>query len=997
MEPPSKRTKVARAPYDDHDDDEVDDDELSLSAIQFATRQDPMYQLDKKRAKSAFRLKSRFEHIFEKYEKDFEGVGDEIDLRTGEIIVNNGHLQSLDDEQEKSEDDEEDQARLALEEKSFAQASVMPPFKPNPYSHLGWQAHAGSMSSMVSPSPFFGMPAPAAYSASGSGDPAWQTPELPPAPLQGDLGLVDRGLGSLYLNRATHTPLFEPNGYGGLLTSFGRQPYRKLATVKDLAPRYSAGSTLDQEVEEPGDGDEGEGGGAHEDEDEDDILMAATDDEPRREFQPRKVQKAAVLAALATPAPGPVEQAKSSPETTTVASANPPAKRRGRSKKVVDDPLAPPRTLIHRKQSTARNKAAPSGAESATAETKSDEVAARPSKIVAQSSSTTATTTATMVEGQLPTTDDSSDCQSRRSRRTRKQPELYGNINWPLGRYPEPDTKQPALTPPPEVDAATRRGQPSKEPTPNLTLEGTKVIEPVPEDLRAANEDPSQEASDLVNSSTSLSRGLMNEPQAPGPSRSLRTIAEAKAVTSTPRSYNPENENGEKDIMETAEKVPAPAETLVDGQGDASRNAADMGDMGHARNAAAPIGEQVSNSDISKESETDIHVAAVADADADDDDDGDRSNSWGGEDGEDNISEASIELGEPIESEAQSPKHAIDEITEEDIIPESPGWTEFVAEQAPESPEPHCQQDAQTHTEDTLSIQEYRPPSKRAAPPQLPTPENGPATSDSAQPTSPPAPISEPQLPPARRQPITPKKRPGPSRRASIGLRTTTSGGGGGGGGGSKRKRIPLVSLVPDFEGDDDDDNLSVLSSSVARTPTSAASLRASFFSHQQHRGHHHHHHHHYLSSSPARPPSLSSPPRRAHRHDGGDSAGSLTPRHLRSPAAGALRSPSFTDPRAGGMRWRQKQQERQHREPDGLVLSSPLRRSVLMPRPRSRAKRGGEAGSRDDQEERDGGGGSGSSRAASPAGSVVRTPGRLRCGVDGFECHREFCLTCCR
>jgi len=41
------------------------------------------------------RLKSRFEHIFAKYGKDFEDVGDEIDLDTGEIVVNNGHLESM--------------------------------------------------------------------------------------------------------------------------------------------------------------------------------------------------------------------------------------------------------------------------------------------------------------------------------------------------------------------------------------------------------------------------------------------------------------------------------------------------------------------------------------------------------------------------------------------------------------------------------------------------------------------------------------------------------------------------------------------------------------------------------------------------------------------------------------------------------------------------------------------------------------------------------------
>ncbi|KAK4896712.1 hypothetical protein LTR27_005306 [Elasticomyces elasticus] len=41
------------------------------------------------------RLKSRFEAIFEKYARDFSGVGDEIDIETGEIVVDNGHLESM--------------------------------------------------------------------------------------------------------------------------------------------------------------------------------------------------------------------------------------------------------------------------------------------------------------------------------------------------------------------------------------------------------------------------------------------------------------------------------------------------------------------------------------------------------------------------------------------------------------------------------------------------------------------------------------------------------------------------------------------------------------------------------------------------------------------------------------------------------------------------------------------------------------------------------------
>ena len=48
--------------------------------------------LQQKRDKNDRRLKSTFESIFEKYERDFEGIGDEIDMETGQVIVENGHL-----------------------------------------------------------------------------------------------------------------------------------------------------------------------------------------------------------------------------------------------------------------------------------------------------------------------------------------------------------------------------------------------------------------------------------------------------------------------------------------------------------------------------------------------------------------------------------------------------------------------------------------------------------------------------------------------------------------------------------------------------------------------------------------------------------------------------------------------------------------------------------------------------------------------------------------
>lgn len=38
------------------------------------------------------KLKGTFERIFEKYARDFTGVGDEIDMETGQVVVDNGHL-----------------------------------------------------------------------------------------------------------------------------------------------------------------------------------------------------------------------------------------------------------------------------------------------------------------------------------------------------------------------------------------------------------------------------------------------------------------------------------------------------------------------------------------------------------------------------------------------------------------------------------------------------------------------------------------------------------------------------------------------------------------------------------------------------------------------------------------------------------------------------------------------------------------------------------------
>lgn len=60
---------------------------------------DPDADLEQRRAQLDYKLKSTFEAIFEKYGKDFDGIGDELDLETGEW-TNNGHLIEMLDERD---------------------------------------------------------------------------------------------------------------------------------------------------------------------------------------------------------------------------------------------------------------------------------------------------------------------------------------------------------------------------------------------------------------------------------------------------------------------------------------------------------------------------------------------------------------------------------------------------------------------------------------------------------------------------------------------------------------------------------------------------------------------------------------------------------------------------------------------------------------------------------------------------------------------------------
>lgn len=96
MEPPAKRRRMSQWLLDKENADE--DDELASQPFEVEAKRDPDYKLSVERAYADQRFQITMAHIFEKYGRDFDGIGDEIDLVTGEIVVNNGHIRNMRDE-----------------------------------------------------------------------------------------------------------------------------------------------------------------------------------------------------------------------------------------------------------------------------------------------------------------------------------------------------------------------------------------------------------------------------------------------------------------------------------------------------------------------------------------------------------------------------------------------------------------------------------------------------------------------------------------------------------------------------------------------------------------------------------------------------------------------------------------------------------------------------------------------------------------------------------
>ena len=92
MESPSKRLRLSSSSDEAEPEPEPEPQTESESESQ---TEETDADLEDARTQNDLRLKSIFEGIFEKYGKDFTDVGDEIDLSTGKIVVNNGHVSNM--------------------------------------------------------------------------------------------------------------------------------------------------------------------------------------------------------------------------------------------------------------------------------------------------------------------------------------------------------------------------------------------------------------------------------------------------------------------------------------------------------------------------------------------------------------------------------------------------------------------------------------------------------------------------------------------------------------------------------------------------------------------------------------------------------------------------------------------------------------------------------------------------------------------------------------
>ncbi|CAI7597846.1 unnamed protein product [Penicillium pancosmium] len=214
MEPPTKRPRFSVT--SDPPEEEVSDD----------------WDLQTARAQNDMKLKSIFEDIFAKYGQDFTEVGDEIDLETGDIVVDNGHLLGLEEE---GRNDQSQAWHAKEDEDPESENEKEPVGSPHDPDNLVFEdpgAHSDDLfkftrpkSKGLIPDEGHSYPRASALTSTSDNPQAWQVPEeLDAKPPPEELGPIDPVWKVPELPRCFLTPRTE--------TRFAKVPFTpRLPTV----------------------------------------------------------------------------------------------------------------------------------------------------------------------------------------------------------------------------------------------------------------------------------------------------------------------------------------------------------------------------------------------------------------------------------------------------------------------------------------------------------------------------------------------------------------------------------------------------------------------------------------------------------------------------------------------------------------------------------------------------------------------------------------------
>lgn len=1020
MEPPTKRMKLGQAPYDDDDEDEINLDELSMDPIQFDARQDPLYELDKGRAKAASRLRSAFERIFEKYERDFTDIGDEIDLETGEVIVNNGHLLSLQDEKDRNREgsissDEEERIMRGKEASSVEASRPKPPVQNTSFTQpqLGYSVppnqqlmtHPQFSSPGVPPNPY-GFIDP--FMGHGAADPLWQAPDLPMPLYQDRFGFIGQPMGYPPSFGYGYGPMMAPGGgfgHGSFGNHFRPQVPKKLpptkAPARQLLPRASS------------DVDESE---------EDDVLLGGNTEEVIKSVSIKSVKALPSNTVAGKTKQAVPKNTKSVPVVEKEKDTQKP--RRGRPKKTSvptklpdsnegtnekcggNAEIIPANEVINPTKSMNNSLPMPTLPSPPPSEEPipTEKVTTELTKTDASTEVPIAASSDTPTEGGS----QSSGSQRRRSSRGRKQTEFYGQINWTKSRKPNLDVTDTQTIIPedltrPSIPLVSQMNNSAEHLRPEDSL-GKETMEP---DLDIQPEKVSDK--DVSNETDVTITSIPDQEHHADSLVNTTNPEESEMPQSIPINSHPTVENSEQsgplsigesdtakiEIPPEDKGIPSPNESrksdnLLDGERELPTHLPDRTaqDTTPQESDIQEANVEVSGAEISSGAgegttlpsvtEPDISVAV---------DENPESNSISDNPQETaqsptiqiQLEEAAAQLPSPVQEEDPLPEAEI-EIPESEI--DEPESTEL------EMPVKSTRsQLSLTEDSDPISLPDEDEP--ELPPARLPIPHQSriPGLFEKAELAfRPQVAQKDPRAKIVQRKSTSPSKSPSPSKhRPSLSTKPSTtpvpstpkkkrrdSRTETGHTTASARKKYALTSLIPD-DLDNDDDELSVLASSVAPSP---------FLSSYAH--------------SSAKPYSRFNPlsaatPRKTSRRSGflmGASTSTSSSRSaLRTPYRISKRgAPLATDTRAS------RSPKLRYGSGSGSgVQSSPLARTVLSlnhrellaatPSRRGRNKDRDEAGS------------------VELGNSPVRTPGGTarRCGEDGFMCDRDFCFTCCK